>query len=87
MNDPLDIMRTLAEQARQEEAPRGHVARKVLARVTQEKPGFTPPLAVFAAVAAAASIVLFCALVLPGATVSPADPLGDFFQLASTLAF
>ncbi len=85
MHDPLEHVKALALRAREEEAPRGRVARKVILRL-QEEPDNTLslPLAVFTALAATAAAVSL-GVEIAWAQLPASDPLGAFFQVASLM--
>ncbi|HPO12159.1 MAG TPA: hypothetical protein PLI09_01835 [Candidatus Hydrogenedentes bacterium] len=84
MNDLLDDVRNLAVRARLEEAPRGHVARKVILHL-QEKPAtISRPLAVLTILAATIAVVSL-ALEAALTQLPVSDPLGAFFQVASLM--
>lgn len=82
MNDPLDRVRELAAQARQEAPPSGRVASAVLVRLRDMTEDIARPLTVFAAITAGLTVAaLWLAMVsAPAATTNPLD---SFFNVVS----
>jgi hypothetical protein len=82
VNDPFDYVRLLAETARLEKAPEGHVAMRVLARVRLARtPPLVRPWSLFAAGAFALATVAACSLFI-GYSNQP-DPMVTLFKMAS----
>jgi hypothetical protein len=80
MNESLSYLDRLAQRARQEQAPQGDVAMKVIGRLPPRRGSFTKPLLVLGAVyAAAASVAVVYGLTLLG-TMN--DPLVSLLQEA-----
>jgi hypothetical protein len=80
MSDSLSYLDRLAQRARQEQAPQGDVATKVIGRLPPRRGSFIKPLLVFGAVyAAAASVAVVFGLTLFSAMN---DPLVSLFQEA-----
>jgi hypothetical protein len=82
MDDPLDQVRQLAEMARREQPPTGHVSRRVIARLRNESPSLGRPLTAFTVCAATLAVAALF-LLLNSYDVTATDPLGTFFQVAS----
>jgi hypothetical protein len=83
MNDPLEYVRQLAECARQEEPPRGHVLPAALARLRLVKaPPLERPWSVFAAGAFALAAVAAFSLVSHYGNAGQ-DPILALFRVAS----
>jgi hypothetical protein len=80
MNESLSYLDRLAQRARQEQAPQGDVAMKVIGRLPPRRGSIVKPLLVFGAVyAAAASVAVVYGLTLLDAMN---DPLVSVFQEA-----
>jgi len=80
MNESMSYLDRLAKRARQEQAPQGDVAMKVIGRLPPRRGSLVKPLLVFGAVyAAAASVAVVYGLTLLGAMN---DPLVSLFQEA-----
>jgi len=80
MNESHSYLDRLAQRARQEQAPQGDVATRVIGRLPPRRSSFIKPLLVFGAVyAAAASVAVVYGLTLLGAMN---DPLVSLLQEA-----
>ena len=83
MNDPLEYVQRLADCARQEEPPRGHVLPNAMARLrTMQAPPLVRPWSVFAAGALALAFIAAFSIVSYYGSAAP-DPLLVLFKVAS----
>jgi len=92
MRDPIDFVKELADLARREVRPQGHVAHEVIRRLPEKKPLLMGPLTVFAlasAVLAIGALGIAVVSVRSAGTANTAsgNMLSAFFQLASDTQF
>ena len=83
MNDPLDRIDALAVRARAEAAPRVHVCRHVLARLSQPRRRIDMQMGVLALASAAMAAITIAVSI--SSRLAPPDPLESMIEISSLL--